>query len=105
MLGTGWYNGHTVEFWNLDRAVWRDYPKLILELEVQLASGATFRLLSDGTWRVAEGPVRFDGLRNGEHYDARSERPGWDAPGYDDKGWDPAAIVPGRTGKVMLRMG
>ncbi|MFZ4396876.1 MAG: family 78 glycoside hydrolase catalytic domain [Kiritimatiellia bacterium] len=100
MLGTGWYNGHTVEFWNLDRAVWRDYPKLTLELEVQLASGATFRLLSDGSWRVVEGPVRFDGLRNGEHYDARAERPGWDVPGYNDSEWEQAVIVPGPGGML-----
>ncbi|MBM4148683.1 MAG: alpha-rhamnosidase [Lentisphaerae bacterium] len=97
-LGSGWYNGHTVEFWNLDRAVWRDYPKLILELEVRLESGKKFRLASDGSWRVAEGPILFDGLRNGEHYDARAERPGWDKPGYDDGAWEQAAIVPGPGG-------
>jgi alpha-L-rhamnosidase len=98
MLGSGWYNGHTVEFWNLDRATWRDYPKLILELEVRLASGKMFRLVSDGTWRVVEGPVRFDGLRNGEHYDARAERPGWDSPGYDDSQWEQSLVVPGPGG-------
>jgi len=98
MLGTGWYNGHTVAFWNLDRAVWRDYPKLILELEVQLESGATVCLHSDGSWRVVEGPVRFDALRNGEHYDARAERPGWDTPGYNDSAWEQAVIVPGPGG-------
>jgi len=97
-LGNGWYNCHTPEIWNFDKAPWRDYPKLILELEVQFKSGATFLLVSDGTWRVAEGPVRFDGLRNGERYDARAERPGWDKPGYDDSSWDPVAIVPGPGG-------
>ena len=68
-LGNGWYNCHTAEIWGFDKADWRDYPKLILELEVELESGETFRLVSDGTWRVADGPVRFDGLRNGEQYD------------------------------------
>jgi alpha-L-rhamnosidase len=99
-LGSGWYNGHTVEFWNLDRATWRDYPKLTLELDVELKSGAAFRLLSDGAWRVTDGPIRFDGLRNGEHYDACAERPGWDVPGYDDSGWARAAIVPGPGGSL-----
>jgi alpha-L-rhamnosidase len=98
ILGSGWYNGHTVEFWNLDRATWRDYPKLTLELEVQLKSGATFRLQSDTAWRVTDGPIRFEGLRNGEHYDARKERPGWDLPGYADQEWDPAIRVPGPGG-------
>lgn len=98
MLGSGWYNGHTVEFWNLDRATWRDYPKLTLELDVELQSGATVRLNADGSWRFIAGPVLFDGLRNGEHYDARAERPGWDQPGYNDGDWQPAAIVPGPGG-------
>lgn len=105
MLGNGWYNAHTGDFWGFERAPWRDYPKLILELEVQLESGAMFRLGSDATWRVVEGPVLFDGLRNGEHYDARAERPGWDSPGYDDGDWEQAVIVPGPGGTLEPQTG
>lgn len=100
MLGNGWYNSHTEGFWALEKAPWRDYPKLILELEVQLESGAMVRWGSDGTWRVAEGPVRFDGLRNGETYDARAEIPGWDLPGFDDRAWEKASVVPGPGGQL-----
>ena len=99
-LGNGWYNCHTEGHWGLEKAPWRDYPKLILELEAELVSGAVVRLLSDGTWRVAEGPVRFDGLRNGETYDARAEIPGWDLPGFDDLAWEMAIVVPGPGGPL-----
>lgn len=100
VLGNGWYNCHTEGFWGLEKAPWRDYPKLILELEAELESGAIVRLISDGTWRVAEGPVRFDGLRNGETYDARAEIPGWDLPGFDDQAWEKAIVVPGPGGQL-----
>ena len=98
MLGNGWYNCHTADAWHFDKAVWRDHPKLFLQLDVRLQNGRTFRLCSGPGWRVAEGPVRFDGLRNGEFYDAREERPGWDAPGFDDSAWASAIIVPGPGG-------
>ena len=97
-LGNGWYNCHTPEVWHFDKASWRDYPKLIAELEITLASGETLRIASDTSWRVGEGPLRFDGLRNGETYDAREERTGWDSAGYDDSTWRQAAIVPGPGG-------
>lgn len=98
MLGNGWYNCQTAEVWHFDKAVWRDYPKLFLQLDIRLQNGKTLRLCSDPEWRVAEGPVRFDALRNGEFYDAREERAGWDQPGFDDTAWQPAAIVPGPGG-------
>ena len=32
-------------------------------------------------------------LYDGEHYDARLEQPGWDAPGFDDRDWRPCAVA------------
>lgn len=98
VLGNGLYNCHTAEAWHFDKATWRDYPKLLLELVVD---GETI-LSSDDCWRVSSsGPVTYDGLRNGEHYDARLEFPGWDAPGFDDSAWRRAAIVPGPGGLLF----
>jgi Alpha-L-rhamnosidase N-terminal domain len=53
----------------LDRAPWRDYPKLLLELDVD----DSLLVVSDTSWKVSSGPIIFDGLRNGEIYDARLE--------------------------------
>lgn len=34
-------------------------------------------------WRyTTDGPVTYNGIYNGETYDARKEMPGWDSPGY-----------------------
>ena len=78
ILGNGWYNCHTAETWHFDKASWRDYPKLLLQLEID----DNVRLCSDETWRVTNGPIVFDGLRNGETYDARLELNGWLEPDY-----------------------
>lgn len=94
ILGNGWYNCHTPEVWHFDKASWRDYPKLLLELEVD----GRIVLASDAAWKCTRaGPIVFDGLRNGEHYDARLELDGWLEAGYDDSGWKSAvqAAPPG----------
>ena len=98
MLGNGWYNSHTADSWHFDKASWRDYPKLTLELEIVLENGEEITVHSGSEWRVGEGPIRFDGLRNGETYDAREECLGWDMPGYDDVNFKNAVVVPGPGG-------
>ena len=40
-----------------------------------------------------EGPIVFDGLRNGETYDARREVPGWTGVDLDDSRWNPVMVV------------
>ncbi len=98
MLGNGWYNCFTADAWHFDKASWRDYPKLWMELTIELVNGQFVSLRSDKNWKIGESPIRFDGLRNGETYDAREEQPGWDLPGFDDSDWAPAGIVPGPGG-------
>jgi alpha-L-rhamnosidase len=99
VLGNGWYNCHTPEVWHFDKASWRDYPKLLLELE----TGGKALLCSDESWRVTDGPIVFDGLRNGETYDARLELDGWLSPDYDDSAWKMAANVSPPGGVLRLQ--
>ncbi len=88
-LGNGWYNMHTAEVWHFDKAAWRDAPKLWLELEID----GQVVLSSDESWKVATGGIRFDGLRNGECFDANLEPAGWMCNGFDDSGWEAAYLV------------
>ncbi|HBJ96560.1 MAG TPA: hypothetical protein DDZ11_09135, partial [Lentisphaeria bacterium] len=95
VLGNGLYNCHTTETWHFDKATWRDYPKLLLEI---VADGQII-LASDDSWKVtASGPITFDGLRNGEYYDARLEILGWAENGFDDSAWSRAVITAGPGG-------
>lgn len=104
MLGNGWFNVENFEEWDFVRAPWRDKPKAIAQLEVVYADGTTERVVSDGSWRAATGPVRFDGIRNGEVYDARLERAGWDRPDYDDSGWAAATVAGAPPGRLCAQM-
>ena len=89
VLGNGWYNCQTAETWHFDKAPWRDYPKLLLQLEMD-----GMPLVVSGTdWKVSHGPILFDALRSGETYDARQELGDWSKPGYDDSTWKPASQV------------
>lgn len=44
-------------------------------------------MATDESWRTSAGPITANDLSAGEHYDARLEQPGWDAPGFDDAAW------------------
>jgi alpha-L-rhamnosidase len=99
ILGNGWYNSHTAETWHFNKASWRDYPKLLLQLEI----GSELKVCSDDTWKVSSGPIIFDGLRNGEIYDARLELDGWLTPDYDDSGWRPVVNVAPPGGVLQLQ--
>jgi len=83
ILGNGWYNCHTTVSWGLEKATWRDYPKLLFLLETD--NGVI--VPSDESWKTSTGPIVFDGLRNGETYDARKELDGWATISYDDSKW------------------
>lgn len=88
-MAGGWYSGH-LGFHGGRRRIWGDDVAFLAQLEVQYGDGRVETLATDGAWRWANGPLLSAGLYAGESYDARLERPGWSAPGYDDAdatGW------------------
>jgi len=44
---------------------------------------------TDADWKASYGPIRHADLQLGCEYDSRLEMPGWDTPGFDDRGWSP----------------
>ncbi|MDD8026950.1 MAG: glycoside hydrolase family 78 protein [Acidobacteriota bacterium] len=103
MLGKGFYNVDFRDEWDFDKAPWRGTPTLLCQLRLEYADGSVETAASDATWRTIDGPVRRDGIRNGEGYDARFEKPGWDTADFDDSGWQ--AAVAGGGPKGVLRAG
>lgn len=89
MLGDGWYCGHVNHF---GRQVWGDRPRFMAQIEVEFADGRTQRVVTDDTWRTAQGPIIANDLFMGEVYDARHEQPGWDGPEFDDGAWSPVRV-------------
>ena len=103
ILGTGWFNMHTKAVWGFGQAPWRARPRLLCQMEIEYTDGACERIVSDSSWRVSSGPIVFDGIRNGETYDARLEQPGWDQAGFDDSKWKSAAEVSGPGGLLSAQ--
>jgi alpha-L-rhamnosidase len=104
VLGNGWYNQHTREAWNFDKAPWRGSPKVIAQLVLKDKNGKEILVGSDETWKFSTGPIVFDGIHNGETYDARLELGNWSQAGYDDSGWQKALKVEGPGGKFSAQL-
>jgi alpha-L-rhamnosidase len=66
LLGHGWYDVRSVAVWNFDNAPWRDFPRLLAQLEIVYADGSRETVASDATWRQVASPVGFDCIREGE---------------------------------------
>jgi alpha-L-rhamnosidase len=82
ILGDGWYRGR-LGWGGGRRNVYGDRLALLAQLEIAYADGSTDRIVTDEAWRAARGPILASDLYDGETYDARLERPGWSAPGFD----------------------
>ncbi|NLF31052.1 MAG: family 78 glycoside hydrolase catalytic domain [Planctomycetes bacterium] len=95
MLGDGWFN-QTLVWGGLSYGS----PRLLAELDITLADGSRVLVATDAAWRCAAGPVTAANVYAGEHYDARLEQRGWDAPGFDDAAWLPVQSVPGPGGRL-----
>ena len=88
MVGSGWYR--TALAWNNNRNIYGKKLGLLFQLNITFEDGSKLSVISDDSWKTSdEGPVRISEIYNGETYDARMEKPGWDKPGFDDQGWTP----------------
>jgi len=104
VLGNGWYNQHTRSAWDLDKASWRNWPVLLAQLEITYDDGTTDIIVTDQSWKHSTGPITFDGIRNGEHYDARLEIPGWNNIDFNDNSWRKAYETQGPEGKLSAQI-
>jgi alpha-L-rhamnosidase len=87
-LGQGWYKSRA----------------LLLQLNIEMEDGTTTNVVSDASWKAADGPIVADSIYNGETYDARRETAGWERPGYDDKDWPAAEAVKGPAGVLSAQL-
>jgi len=83
---------------------WSEIRLLMLQINVELEGGELLSLVTDSTWKTAQGPLVSDSIYNGEVYDARKELPGWDRPGFDDTDWNPIETGFKPRGKLSSQM-
>jgi len=91
LVGEGWYAGRLFFF---GRYAYGWVPRFLLQLEIELANGSIQTVSTDASWRsTIDGPIRRASIYDGEDYDARKEKAGWDAPGGDDSSWEAATVL------------
>lgn len=96
-LGNGMMNAPGGTVWDFETAPFRGAPRLSFALEYE-----GLRITADRSVKTAPSPVYFDDLRCGTRYDARAEKPGWNAPGYDDGDWQNALPCEAPKGKFLI---
>lgn len=74
-------------------------PRAILQMMIEFYDGRQELIVTDESWKASKGPIIDDDIYDGEVYDARLEKDGWDLPGYDDSSWENVKLVepPGGT--------
>jgi alpha-L-rhamnosidase len=107
-LGVMLGNGRYAEDWSSNLGIkdrLKTYqnavPKVIMQLEIHLEDGSLQKIATDLSWKTAPGPITGNDIYDGENYDARLEKPGWDTTGYDDSDWQKAAAVVPPEGQLV----
>ena len=91
ILGDGWYRG--VLGWAKKRNYYGDKLALLVQIQVFYEDGSSQIITSDSSWKGSTGPILESDIYNGEIYDARLEKDGWDEPDFDDKDWRPVEVI------------
>ena len=90
-LGDGWYRGYLGG--REQRNQYGETLALLLQVQITYQDGHVQTVCTDETWTSTTGPILSSDIYNGEHYDARLEKPGWSRAGYDDGDWKGVRIV------------
>ncbi len=95
-LGNGYGANYSQYGWR-----WLGPKQVIVKLAVRFTDGTNTSIVTDPSWTWANGPITANDIYNGETYDARQARPGWDSPGPGAPGWQAAVGVTAPSGRLM----
>ena len=87
ILGNGWYNHQSLAVWDFDKAPWRNRPAFCMDLRIVYTDGNEETIVSEQDWKTSAGPITYNSIYTGEHYDARLEQDGWNKAHFDDSKW------------------
>ena len=103
ILGDGWYRGKV--YITGSRNVYGERLGLLAMLVVETALGEQVIVGTDSGWKATTGPILKSDMKDGEIYDARLEMPGWNAAGYDDRGWTGVRVARHPKNHLVASMG
>jgi alpha-L-rhamnosidase len=85
-LGNGWYNPYK-KWWNDYRMQWFGSKKAIAQIEIKYIDGTSKLITTGPDWKWSYGPITYNCVYDGETYDARLEKEGWNRSGFKDDQW------------------
>ena len=104
-LGRGFFDIQEQTPWDWNKAPWVGSPRMLCQLNIRYQDGTRDSVVSDSSWKLCtNGPTRYDSIYWGETYDARQEKPGWNLPGYDNKEFQDADVLPAPLGRLRSQM-
>ena len=94
VLGNGFFNPLPMrifrplrEFLSIGR------PCLKAQLRIVYKDGSVENIVTDDSWKTAQGPILRNNVYLGEHYDARHEIKDWDKVSFDDGNWKNSVLL------------
>jgi alpha-L-rhamnosidase len=103
MLGDGWYRGHMA--FAGKRNNYGKKVALLAQLVVTYSDGTQEVIGTDETWKASTGAVLLSDIYDGETYDARLQKEGWDTTTYDDKDWNGVTQIEAPHAKLVASAG
>lgn len=99
-LGNGWYKGR-IGFGN-QHNFYGDTRALLMQVEVEYTDGTKASINTDDSWKTSYGPIMASDIYDGETYDARMEKSGWNTAGYtEDASWSAVRILEKGTEQLV----
>ncbi|MDB6079253.1 MAG: Alfa-L-rhamnosidase [Akkermansiaceae bacterium] len=87
-VANGYYSGKVGSLFQY----WGGSSGLMAQLEVTYQDGSTEKIVTDGTWKMAQSPILATDVQVGEDYDARKEVAGWSTAAVSDADWTPVIL-------------
>ncbi|MDB5277781.1 MAG: Bacterial alpha-L-rhamnosidase [Ferruginibacter sp.] len=84
-VGNGWYRGFLA--WDDNKNIYGKKLGLLAQVNVVYTDGTTEAIVTDDKWKSTNSAIKSVEIYHGETFDAREEKSGWAAIGYDDGGW------------------
>ncbi len=100
-LGNGWFN--PLKKWWSWRMQWFGPKRAILQMLIEYKDGSTEQVITDESWKAADGAILSSCVYDGEYYDARIEKQGWNAKEYNDSQWEPVKTMTAPGGKLVAQ--
>lgn len=90
ITGDGWYRGNIG--WDSKRNYYGDTTAIILQLHVIFNDGTDQWMVTDHSWKVSDGAILQSDIYNGETFDARLEKKGWDNVQFNGSDWQTVTV-------------